>query len=182
MGGMIAQRIAIAAPERILSLTSVMSSSGAPKLPAAKPHIVSAMMARPKSREPVDVAQHNLKLFQLIGSPGYPQDEAQLRARLLVSAQRAYHPEGVARQLLAIVADSRRHLALAKITAPTLVIHGTEDPLVPMACGRDTAARITGSRFVAIDGMGHDWPPAVTAQLSEHITQHLKHVDHAVPV
>lgn len=177
MGGMISQRIAIAAPNRVRSLTSVMSSSGAPKLPSARPEIVSAMLARPKSAKTDDVVNHTLKLFQLIGSPGYPQDEAEMRARLLASVQRSYHPKGVSRQLLAIVADTKRYAELASVTASTLVIHGTQDPLVPIACGRDTASRIQGAQFVAIEGMGHDWPPAVTQQLCEHMIPHLKRAD-----
>jgi pimeloyl-ACP methyl ester carboxylesterase len=177
MGGMISQRIAIAAPARVRSLTSVMSSSGAPKLPGAKSHVASAMLARPKSTKLEDVVDHSLRLFQMIGSPGFPQDPAEMRERLTQSAKRSYHPAGVSRQLLAIVADTQRYKELAAITSPTLVIHGTDDPLVPIACGKDTANRIANARFVAIEGMGHDWPPGVTVQLCEHIIPHLKNAD-----
>jgi pimeloyl-ACP methyl ester carboxylesterase len=177
MGGMISQRIAIAAPARVRSLTSVMSSSSAPKLPGAKPHIASAMLARPKSTQLHDVVEHSLRLFQMIGSPGYPQDPVEMRERLTASAKRSYHPAGVSRQLLAIVADTQRYKELATITAPTLVIHGTDDPLVPIACGKDTASRIPNAAFVAIEGMGHDWPAGVTVQLCEHIIPLLKRAD-----
>ena len=180
MGGMISQRIAIAAPKRVRSLTSVMSSSGAPKLPTARSEIVSAMLARPKSAAPEDVVNHTAKLFKLIGSPGYPQDETEVRARLLASVKRAYHPQGVSRQLLAIVADTKRYAELARIESPTLVIHGTQDPLVPIACGRDTANRIQGAQFVAIEGMGHDWPPAVTQQLCDHMIPHMQRADSSI--
>jgi pimeloyl-ACP methyl ester carboxylesterase len=179
MGGMISQRIAIAAPARVRSLTSVMSSSGAPKLPGAKSHVASAMLARPKSAKLEDVVDHSLRLFQMIGSPGFPQDPKEMRERMTASAKRSYHPAGVARQLLAIVADTQRYKDLAAITAATLVIHGTDDPLVPIACGKDTANRIPNADFVAIEGMGHDWPPGVTVQLCDHIIPHLKNADAA---
>ncbi len=174
MGGMISQRIAIAAPKRIQSLTSIMSSSGAPGLPSAKSPVVAAMLAKPRSKQLEDIVEHNMKLFELIGSPGYPQDKLELRERLINSAKRSYHPQGVSRQLLAIMADQKRHLELARIESETLVIHGVQDPLVPIACGQDTANRIAKAQFIAIEGMGHDWPPGVTQQLCAHIIPHLK--------
>lgn len=180
MGGMISQRIAIAAPSRILSLTSVMSTSGAPRLPSARTEIAKAMLVRPKSTQIDEIVDHSMKLFALIGSPGYAQDLVALRQRLTASAKRSYHPAGVSRQLLAILADAKRYMALPQIQSPTLVIHGTDDPLVPIACGRDTAARIKDARFVEIKGMGHDWPPGVTDQLCAHIVPHLKRSD--VPI
>ncbi len=173
MGGMISQRIAIAAPSRVLSLTSIMSSSGAPGLPGPRSDVARAMLSRPKSAKISDIVDRSMSVFQLISSPAYPQDLAALRERLTMSASRSYHPQGMARQMLAIVADSRRYRLLEGITSPTLVIHGVADPLVPIACGRDTAQRIKDAHFVAIDGMGHDWPPAVTAQMCQHILPHL---------
>jgi len=173
MGGMVSQRIAATAAERVLSLTSVMSSSGAPGLPGPSPAVSRAMMTRPKSQAPDDVVAHTLDIFRLIGSPAYPQDLPAFRQHLLDGMQRSYHRAGVARQLLAIMADRQRHTLLPRIACPTLVIHGAADPLVPMTCGQDTAARIPGARFEAIQGMGHDWPPGVAALLAHHIVPHL---------
>jgi pimeloyl-ACP methyl ester carboxylesterase len=172
MGGMISQRIALTAPKRALSLTSIMSTSGAPGLPAARPDVVRAMLNRPKSKRIEDIVNHSANLFQLIGSPAYPQDE-QYRDRLKDAVERSYHPAGTLRQLLAIAADTKRYEHLPEIKCPTLVIHGDADPLVPIACGQDTAARIEGARFVALEGMGHDLPPGVTKLLSDLIVPHL---------
>jgi pimeloyl-ACP methyl ester carboxylesterase len=172
MGGMISQRIAFTAPKRALSLTSIMSTSAAPGLPAARPEVVRAMLNKPKSQRVEDLVNHSANLFQLIGSPDYPQD-AQYRERLKMAIERAYHPVGMLRQLLAIAADIKRYQFLLNVKCPTLVIHGKADPLVPIACGQDTANRIEGSRFVAIDGMGHDLPPGVTKLLTELVVPHL---------
>lgn len=174
MGGMVSQRIAATAPQRALSLTSVMSSSGAPGLPGPRPEVSRAMMMRPRSRSPEDVVNHTLGIFRLIGSPAYPQDMAAFRQHLLDGVARSDHPAGVVRQMLAVMSDSGRHRLLDRIGCPTLVIHGAADPLVPIACGRDTARRIPGARFKAIEGMGHDWPPGVAALLAQHLVPHLQ--------
>ena len=173
MGGMISQRMAATAPQRVRSLTSVMSSSGAPGLPGPSAAVSKAMMQRPASFDPQDIVAHTLALFRVIGSPAYPQDATHLRERLLAGVLRSYHPQGVVRQTLAVVADTDRHTLLPRITCPTLVIHGTADPLVPLACGEDTARRIPGARFHAIAGMGHDWPPALIPQWLDLILPHL---------
>ncbi|PZO19299.1 MAG: alpha/beta hydrolase [Burkholderiales bacterium] len=182
MGGMISQRIAATAPGRVLSLTSVMSSSGAPGLPGARSDVTRALLKRPRSQRPQDVAAHALNMFRLIGSPAFPQDMPAFEQRVLADAVRSHNPDGVARQLLAVASDTRRHTALQRIDCPTLVVHGTADPLVPIACGRDTAARIPGARFEAIDGMGHDWPPGVAALLASHIVPHLQAAQAGQPV
>ena len=160
MGGMIAQRVALAAPARTLSLTSIMSTSGAPGLPAARPEVVRAMLNRPNSQRIEDIVNHSANLFKLIGSPAYPQD-AQYLNRLKMAVERAHHPAGMLRQLLAIAADTKRYQFLSEVKCKTLVIHGKDDPLVPIDCGQDTAHRIEDSSFVAIDGMGHDLPPVL---------------------
>jgi pimeloyl-ACP methyl ester carboxylesterase len=174
MGGMISQRIAATAPQRALSLTSVMSSSGAPGLPGPRGDVARALMGRPASSQPEDVVAHTLKVFALIGSPGHPQDMPVFKQHLLDGVRRSYHPKGVARQLMAIMSDVGRSRLLANIQCPTLVIHGTADPLVPIVCGRDTAKRIPGARFEAIEGMGHDWPPGVARRMGELIVPHLQ--------
>jgi pimeloyl-ACP methyl ester carboxylesterase len=118
---------------------------------------------------------HYVKLFRVIGSPAYPLDEAVLRERILAGLQRSYHPAGTVRQLVAI-GGRHRHRAgeLGRIQSPTLVLHGTDDPLVPYACGEDTARRIPGARMVGIGGMGHDLAPGVVDRLLEPLVPHLQ--------
>ncbi len=153
MGGMIAQRVALAHPKRLLSLTSIMSTSGARGLPQTEPRVLRALMSRPASHSPKDIGDFYVKLLSVIGSPGFKVPEAEIRARAVTAFERSYHPQGVSRQMLAIMADSTRAKALADVTVPTLVVHGTADVLVPFACGEDTAKRIPDAKFVAIDGM-----------------------------
>ncbi len=179
MGGMIAQRVTLAAPERLLSLTSIMSSSGARGLPEAGSDVVKALLSRPKSSAPNDVADYFVNFLRVIGSPGFPMTEAQVRERILAGVARSYRPQGTARQTQAIVADSSRAALLGGIRTPTLVVHGRQDALVPFACGEDTARRIPGSRFVAIDGMGHDLAPGVVERLLPPLLQHI-HANDAV--
>ncbi len=174
MGGMVAQRMALAAPGRVLSLASIMSSSGARHLPGPRPHVLRAMFSRPRGRGEQAVVDHYVKLFRAIGSPGYPLDEAALRERILIATRRSFHPAGTLRQMTAIAADDRRADELPRITARTLVLHGKDDPLVPLACGQDTARRIPGAGFIGIEGMGHDLPPGVVERLLEPLVPHLQ--------
>ena len=177
MGGMIAQRIAIAAPARVLSLTSIMSSSGARGLPNAKPAVLKVLLARPMNATPEGVVAHYLKLFRVIGSPAFPMPEAAMRVRILAGVQRSFYPIGTLRQMLAIVSDITRAAQLARITSPTLVLHGKADPLVPYPCGEDTAKRIKGAKLVGIEGMGHDLPPQPVTQMLAELIPHLKASD-----
>jgi pimeloyl-ACP methyl ester carboxylesterase len=172
MGGMIAQRLALVAPLRLLSLTSIMSSSGARGLPEAGSDVVKALLSRPKSSAPSDVADYFVSFLRVIGSPGFPMTEAQVRERILAGVARSYHPQGTARQTQAVIADTARAALLGRIQTPTLVMHGRQDALVPFACGEDTARRIPGSKFVAIDGMGHDLAPGVVERLLPPLLQH----------
>lgn len=174
MGGMVAQRVALLAPQRTLSLTSIMSSSGALGLPAAAPAVTRQMLSRPASKGKQAAIEHAVKLFKAIGSPGFPVDDTFLRETVTAAYERSFNPAGVARQMVAILADSTRAAALSKVAVPTLVLHGKADPLVPLACGQDTAQRIPGARLVAIDGMGHDWPPGVVEHLLVHLIPHFK--------
>jgi pimeloyl-ACP methyl ester carboxylesterase len=174
MGGMIAQRMALAAPQRVLSLTSIMSSSGARGLPQAEPRVMQVLLSRPSGTSTDAVVAHSVRLFQAIGSPAYPTPEAELRARVLAGVQRSLRPAGTLRQMMAIVADFGRAALLGRITAPTLVIHGKADPLVPFACGEDTARRIPGARLVAIEGMGHDLPSEPVRQILAVLIPHLQ--------
>jgi len=172
MGGMIAQRMTLLAPQRVRTLTSVMSSSGARYLPGPRADVVQALIARPGRSEEA-IVNHIVRLFRLIGSPAYPIPEETLRDYARASVRRSYRPAGTARQMLAITADTRRADELPRIKRPTLVLHGRDDPLVPLACGIDTARRIAGARLHVIDGMGHDLAPGVLELLLPRLCEHL---------
>jgi pimeloyl-ACP methyl ester carboxylesterase len=175
MGGMIVQHLAARHGHRLISATSIMSSSGAPGLPTATPEAMHALMSRPENPDDrQSVVEHNVRTQKVIGSPGYPTDDATLRATFEQTYDRAYRPDGVARQMLAILCDTDRSDLLADVDVPTLIIHGEDDPLVPIECGRDTAARIPGARFESIPGMGHDVPVALASTLVELIADQTK--------
>lgn len=174
MGGMIAQRLALSAPERVRSLTSVMSSSGARGLPEATAKVTRALMARPAGKGLPAEIDHAVKLFKLIGSPGFPTDDCLLTSRVVAASERSYHPPGFMRQMVAIAADSQRAEALSCIAVPTLVVHGKADPLVPFACGEDTARRIPGAQLSLIGGMGHDLAPGVVDRLLPLLIAHFE--------
>ena len=174
MGGMIAQRVALIAPARVLSLTSIMSTSGAKGLPNPKPQVMRALLKRPANHRPEVVLEHYVNLFKIIGSPGFVTPDAELRATITKGAQRGFYPVGTMRQMLAIMADITRAAQLTRIQAPTLVIHGKADPLVPYACGEDTARRIPGATLLGIDGMGHDLPPGVVQHFLPPLLAHLR--------
>ncbi len=170
MGGMIAQHLAAQHPCRVKSLTLVMTTSGARKLPQADLRVQRALMSRPSGQNTDAVVLHLQNLLALIGSPAYPPEPKQLMERLQANVQRAYRPKGTARQLVAVVADGDRTPLLAKITAPTLIIHGQADPLVPVAAGHDLVAHIKGAQADIIDGMGHDLPQQLLPRFAEGIT------------
>lgn len=175
MGGMIAQRMALAAPQRVLTLTSIMSSSGARHLPGPQPQVLQVLFSRPRDHSEPALLAHYVRLFQAIGSPAYPTPPAQMRKTILESVRRGgYRPACTARQMAAVAADTGRAQELSRIQAPTLVLHGTDDPLVPLACGQDTARRIPGARLVAIPGMGHDLPEGVVERLLQPLLPHLR--------
>lgn len=175
MGGMIAQRLALAAPERVLTLTSLMSSSGARHLPGPRARVLQVLLSRPAGRGEAAVQDYYLRLFRAIGSPGFPTGDEELRQRIRATLRRGgYRPTGGARQLAAMAADSGRARELQRIGVPTLVVHGRDDPLVPVACGEDTARRIPGARLVTVPGMGHDLPPGVVERILEPLLPHLR--------
>ena len=181
MGGMIAQVVAARHPERTASLTSIMSSSGNRRVSQAHPAARRALLSRPGDPgDPESVIRHLIGVWGVIGSPAYPADPAELRQRIEHSVRRAYHPAGVAQQLLAILASGDRRRMLAKITAPTLVIHGAADPLVPVAAGRDTAQHIRGAQLLVIDGMGHDFPAPLVPTMVDAIAAHCRAADAVV--
>ena len=159
MGGMIAQLLAVRHPARVKSLTLMMTSSGARRLPGPTLRVRRALMSRPKDPGSVpSIIEHYLKLYKLIGSPGYPIGDAELHTLLSASVSRSYRPQGSARQMLAIAADGDRSPLLAALKLPTQIIHGQDDPLLPLPVGRDLASKIAGAEFDVIPGMGHDLP------------------------
>ncbi|MDK9716094.1 MAG: alpha/beta fold hydrolase [Sulfuritalea sp.] len=173
MGGMIAQVLAAKFPRRVLSLTSIMSTSGNRKVSKPTRPARKVLLARPANpKDPESVIEHLVEMFGVIGSPGYPSTREELRSRIGKSVRRAYDPAGVARQLLAIIASGDRRKLLRTIAAPTLVIHGADDPLVPLAAGRDTAQNIPGASLQIIEGMGHDFPEALMPRLAQAIADH----------
>ena len=165
MGGMIAQMVAAKWPDRVLSLTSIMSTTGNPAVGQATPEAMAVLTQRPTSNDVAAIVAHGVRAEKVIGSPGYPVSEADLSARIRRDFERSFYPAGIARQMAAIVGSGDRRAALRKITAPTMVIHGVDDPLVPIAGGRDTAATIPGARIVEIAGMGHNLPEPLIPQV-----------------
>ena len=162
MGGMIAQQVGVRHPTRVKSLTLMMTSSGARRLPGPSLKVRGAMLSRPKDPRDIEsVIDHYVALYKLIGSPGFPPDEGYVRGRLQISVRRAYRPAGTARQMVAIAADGDRSPFLGQIRQPTQIIHGRSDPLVPVAAGHDLATKIRGAEIDLIDGMGHDLPVAL---------------------
>ena len=169
MGGMIAQHLAVEAPQRVASLTLMMTTSGARSLPQPAWSVRRALMSRPMGKGAEAAVDWILNVLRVIGSPGYPMNTQAMRQRAIESVQRAWHPAGSARQLLAIVADGNRTPLLSSIKAPTRIVHGIADPLVPLACGQQLADRIAGAQTDFIPGMGHDLPDALLERFAQGI-------------
>ncbi|MGE0151078.1 MAG: alpha/beta hydrolase [Reyranellaceae bacterium] len=174
MGGMIVQQMAIAFPGRVASMTSIMSSSGRRGLPPGKPEAMKALLTPPADNQRETVIAHGIALRQVIGSPGYPASAAELRALVERNVDRSFYPQGAARQYNAILASGGRVKELPSVRAPALVIHGEDDPVVPLAAGQDTAALIPGARLETIAGMGHDLPRALVPRIAGLIGEHAK--------
>lgn len=170
MGGMIAQTIAIEHPERVQSLTSIMSTTGEHTVGQATQEALAALLSPPATtrQEAVD---RTVSIFRVIGSPGFDLDEAQLRHRAGLAYDRANDPVGVGRQFLAIIASGDRTPRLRAVKVPTLVIHGADDPLVGVSGGKATAAAIPGAELVILDGMGHDLPRELWPQITTRIAE-----------
>lgn len=163
MGGMITQKVAIAHPHRVLSITSIMSAPAVGEALLSTPE-AAAVLNNPPPDPKADFeafVASGVRNARVIGSPGYPWDEAALRARVIAEYERAFNPEGVARQRRAIFADGDRRADLAKLTIPAVVVHGTHDPLVQPIGGKLTAEAIPGAELRMIEGMGHDLPPGL---------------------
>jgi pimeloyl-ACP methyl ester carboxylesterase len=170
MGGMIGQTLACRHPERVLSLTSIMSSTGSQESGQPKPEVLAALIT-PVPSDRAGYVDATANMFKLIGSPGYPPDEDELRTLIGASYDRSYHPAGFLRQLAAVAASGDRSKAIRNIKVPTLVIHGENDPLIVLSGGEATAAAIPGSKLVKIPGMGHDLPPALWPQFIDGIVE-----------
>jgi pimeloyl-ACP methyl ester carboxylesterase len=169
MGGMIAQHLAARHPQRVRSLTLMMTTSGARRLPQPRAHVRRALLARPADNGQDAVVAHLNHLLHLIGSPGYRPDPAEFERRLRAAVARAWRPAGTARQLTAVAADGDRTPLLRHITAPTCVIHGRDDPLIPPAAGEDLAHHIAGARIDLVPGMGHDLPLPLLERFADAI-------------
>ena len=174
MGGMIAQTIAIRHPARVLSLISIYSTTGNPELPKPKPEAIQVLVT-PTPSEREEYIEYQFGVRKIISGPGFPVDEKWARKIMAQSYDRCFYPPGTARQLLAILTQTDRRAALASVKAPTLVIHGTDDPLVTVEGGKDTAKAIPGSELMLIEGMGHDIPHGgAWPRIVEAITAHTK--------
>jgi pimeloyl-ACP methyl ester carboxylesterase len=171
MGGMIVQTMAIEHPSRVRTMTSIMSTTGSPTLPPPDMGALSFLVSpMPMDRE--GAIEFGVHMFRVIGSPGFPFEEERVRRLASLQYDRGMNPGGVLRQLAAIAASGDRTTKLASVKAPTLVIHGRADPLVPFAAGEATAAAIPGARLEAVEGMGHDLPTPLWPRLVEWISTH----------
>ena len=173
MGGMIAQLLAARHGERLRSLTSIMSSSGAPGLPGPTPEAAAALMSLPEDpNDRESIIRHTVETEKVFASPGYPPGDAYLRAAAEKAYDRCHCPGGVGRQMLAVLTGGGRAELLETIRVPTLVIHGIDDPLIPPEAGMDTAKRIPGAELRLVPGMGHDVAPGLVPTLVEAIAEH----------
>jgi pimeloyl-ACP methyl ester carboxylesterase len=179
-GGMIAQALAIRHRERVLSLASIMSTTGGRAVGQPRPEALPALLARPPAdRE--GFADWVVESFRVIGSPGFEADTDALRERARVSYDRGVYPEGTARQLVAILASGDRTEELRKLDLPALVIHGTDDVLIDVSGGRATADAIPGAELVLIEGMGHDLPRPLWPRLVDLIVANAERAEVSAP-
>jgi pimeloyl-ACP methyl ester carboxylesterase len=174
MGGMIVQLMAVHRPERLMSMTSIMSTTGNGKLPQAEKHAMEALIAPLKGMDEETLVAHGLNIAKNIGSPGFPFDPEQQREKVLKNVRRSVYPAGLPRQLAAIIDDGCRRSRLASVRTPTLVLHGEDDPLVKLEAGEDTARHITAARLVTIPGWGHDIPLPLVPRVANEIVAHAR--------
>jgi len=171
MGGMIAQEIAIAYPERVRSLTSIMSTTGNPRVPPPSRAATAILMAPPPRTKEEFVTRFE-RTWKILRVGHFPEDEALDRERAERTYERGLNPAGAARQLRAILASGSRKARLATVKTPTLIIHGTVDPLVHPHGGKDTAASIPGAKLLMVEGMGHALPLPMWPQVIDAIDKH----------
>ena len=171
MGGMIAQVMAIHHPDRVRTLTSIMSTTGAPGLPPPTPE-ATVFLATPSPTDRAGYIEHSVKFSHVLGGSVIPIDEALARKQAARSFDRGLYPDGFVRQLAAIFASGSRVEALQSVNLPTLVIHGDADPLVPVEGGIDTANSVPGAELMIIEGMGHSLPLVLWPQIIDAIAKH----------
>jgi pimeloyl-ACP methyl ester carboxylesterase len=171
MGGAIAQTMAIEHPDRVRSLTSLMSTTGNMSVGQPSPDVLRAVFSGPPATTRDEVIQQMLLAFRAVGSPGYPTDEKEVAARAGRAYDRSYDPIGIARQAIATVASGDRTERLRHLDVPTLVIHGLADRACDVSGGRATAEAIPGAELVLIEGMGHNLPPGLRSQLAARIAE-----------
>jgi pimeloyl-ACP methyl ester carboxylesterase len=169
MGGMVAQLVAVRHPDRVRSLTSIMSTTGDPSVGTPNEAAMGVLFA-PPAADRESAVKRAIDTYRVIGSPGFEFDEPALRDRAGLAFDRAHDPAGVARQLAAILSTHDRTRDLMSISVPSLVIHGAEDALVNVSGGRATAAAIPDAELLVVEGMGHDLPRAVWPQIIDRIT------------
>ena len=168
LGGMVAQTMAIEHPERVRSMTSMMSTPGSSRF-VGHPRAVVGIMRRPVSKTPEEAADNSVAFFNVLRGPGYEVDEKILRPAAAKAFQRCYYPPGFRRQMLAVIASGDRTPALRQVQCPALIIHGSHDPLVPVAAGRATAKAIPGARLHIIEGLGHHMPSGIWTDVIEQV-------------
>jgi pimeloyl-ACP methyl ester carboxylesterase len=178
MGGTIAQTVSIEHPQRVRSLTSIMSTTGDPSVGQPTPEAIAVLLAaRPADRQ--GTIERVVANYRVIGSPGYEFDEDGLRDRTARSYDRANDPDGVLRQLAAVAASGDRTPQLRALSMPTLVLHGTDDPLAAVSGGIATAAAIAGAELATFEGMGHDLPRELWPAITEHISRLIDRAERA---
>jgi pimeloyl-ACP methyl ester carboxylesterase len=183
MGGMIAQLVAINHPERTKSLVSIMSTTGRRDLPPGDRETLSVLFRPPRSSSPEDLIDMSMLVQKTLASPGFPATEAELRATAERRTDRApFDPEGLARQSAALIAAPPRNALLRKVRCPALVLHGGDDPVVPVAAGKDTAESIPGAELIIVPGMSHDFGLALVPIYLKHIGDFIERVEARAPV
>ena len=180
MGGMIAQLMAIYHPGKIKSLTSIMSTSGNPKMPGPHWEVAKFILSGAKNKNINSPVSFYHQLWRLIGSPAYPRSSSELDEFVDRIMSRGMTPGGSMRQILAILSSSNRCADLTKLNLPTLVIHGDKDKLVPVECGIDTAECIPNAKLWLIPGMGHDFPYELLTEFTNRIADHLHSAENKV--
>jgi pimeloyl-ACP methyl ester carboxylesterase len=173
MGGMIAQLLAAKYPERVDRLVLMMTSSGDPRLPQSKLSVRLRLVQRPSGRDRDSLIRHQLETLRVMGSPGYPADPAMVRQHIERSMARCFYPRGYMHHLLAILASGSRTKLLPRIQAPTRIIHGAADPLVPLPAAHDLQRRIAGSNLDIVRGMGHNFPEPLIPRLADSVLAHV---------
>ncbi|MBA3540972.1 MAG: alpha/beta fold hydrolase [Deltaproteobacteria bacterium] len=176
LGGMVGQHLAIEHPDRVRSLTSIMSTPGARRY-MPEPQALRALMFQPAPKTAEESGRGVAELFALIGSPGYPTDPARLRALGELAFARGSSPRGFLRHFAAVLASGDRRVKLRDVRVPTLVIHGTRDPMFPLSAGRALANLIPDATWLPVAGMGHDLPPPLWPMLVGAIRRHAERAD-----